>query len=86
MPSGLLPPPEWYETEEQLLQPLLACYWSLWECGGGIIAEGRLLDLLRRVSGAALAHLDCATHHAVCLTVAMLPSTGCQGPCAGLWR
>ncbi len=21
----------WYETEEQLLEPLLACYWSLWE-------------------------------------------------------
>ena len=31
---------EWYETEDQLLEPLLACYWSLWECGGGIIAEG----------------------------------------------
>ena len=31
---------EWYESEQQLLEPLLACYWSLWECGGGIIAEG----------------------------------------------
>lgn len=25
------------------------CYWSLWECGGSIIAEGRLLDCLRRL-------------------------------------
>lgn len=51
---------EWYETEEQLLEPLLACYWSLWECGGGIIAEGRLLDLLRRVYsfGLSLMKLD----------------------------
>ncbi len=31
---------DWYESEDQLLEPLLACYWSLWECGGGIIAEG----------------------------------------------
>jgi len=24
---------EWYDTAEALAQPLLACYWSLWECG-----------------------------------------------------
>jgi len=40
---------EWFETAEQLAEPLLTCYWSLWECGSGIVAEGRLLDLLRRV-------------------------------------
>ncbi len=49
-----------YDHEEQLAEPLLACYWSLWECGGGIIAEGRLLDLLRRVFclGLSLLKLD----------------------------
>ena len=30
----------WYETTESLAEPLLACYWSLWECGSGIVAEG----------------------------------------------
>ena len=35
----------WYETTESLAQPLLACYWSLWECGSGIVAEGMLLCL-----------------------------------------
>ncbi len=29
-----------YETTESLAEPLLACYWSLWECGSGIVAEG----------------------------------------------
>jgi phosphoenolpyruvate carboxylase len=33
----------WYESTEQLAAPLLACYWSLWECGSGIVAEGALL-------------------------------------------
>ena len=40
---------EWYESQEDFLKPLTACYWSLWECGGGVIADGKLLDLLRRV-------------------------------------
>lgn len=33
---------------------------SLWECGGGIIAEGRLLDLIRRlhVFGMCLMKMD----------------------------
>ena len=40
--GGIAPNDEevWYETTEQLAQPLLACYWSLWECGSGIVAEG----------------------------------------------
>ena len=24
---------EWFDSAEALAQPLLACYWSLWECG-----------------------------------------------------
>ena len=24
---------EWYDSAEALAQPLLICYWSLWECG-----------------------------------------------------
>ena len=49
-----------FETTEALADPLLACYWSLWECGGGIVADGRLLDLLRRVYcfGPTLMKLD----------------------------
>lgn len=61
-----------YDREEQLAEPLLACYWSLWECGGGIIAEGRLLDLLRRVFclGLSLLKMDLrqeSTRHAATL-------------------
>lgn len=50
----------WYDTAEALAQPLLACYWSLWECGGGIVAEGRLLDLIRRMYcfGVSLMKMD----------------------------
>jgi phosphoenolpyruvate carboxylase len=36
-------------SAEQLWQPLHACYRSLVECGMQIIADGALLDLLRRV-------------------------------------
>ena len=42
--------PAAYESVDDLLTPLVACYWSLWECGAGVIAEGRLLDLIRRIS------------------------------------
>lgn len=51
---------EWYETEEELLAPLVASYLSLWECGGGVIADGRLLDLIRRLYcfGLSLMKLD----------------------------
>ncbi|MFV8817069.1 phosphoenolpyruvate carboxylase [Haliea sp. E17] len=37
------------EREEQLLEPLEACYQSLVACGMQIIADGALLDVLRRV-------------------------------------
>lgn len=48
--AGELPPDgEILHSVEQLWQPLLACYQSLLECGMQIIADGALLDLLRRV-------------------------------------
>jgi phosphoenolpyruvate carboxylase len=43
-----------------LLEPLLRCHRSLIETGNGILAEGRLLDLIRRVQcfGLTLVRLD----------------------------
>jgi len=38
-----------YRRAQEIIDPLMACYRSLWECGGGIVADGRLLDLLRRL-------------------------------------
>lgn len=48
------------QSVEQLWQPLLACYKSLHECGMGVIADGSLLDTLRRVKafGVHLVRLD----------------------------
>ncbi|KFI09687.1 phosphoenolpyruvate carboxylase [Vibrio coralliilyticus] len=45
---------------EQLWKPLYACYQSLHECGMGIIADGSLLDTLRRIKafGVHLVRLD----------------------------
>ncbi|MDF5377426.1 phosphoenolpyruvate carboxylase, partial [Vibrio parahaemolyticus] len=45
---------------EQLWEPLYACYQSLNECGMGVIANGSLLDTLRRVKafGIHLVRLD----------------------------
>ncbi len=45
---------------EQLWDPLYACYQSLHECGMGIIADGSLLDTLRRIKafGVHLVRLD----------------------------
>lgn len=42
-PAGLI------TQNEQLWEPLYACYQSLQACGMGIIANGELLDTLRRV-------------------------------------
>lgn len=49
-----------YETSDQLLEPLLLCYESLQSCGSGILADGRLADLIRRVAtfGMVLMKLD----------------------------
>ncbi|KAJ9163408.1 hypothetical protein P3X46_023078 [Hevea brasiliensis] len=53
-------PWDYYETTEQLLEPLLLCYESLQSCGGGVLADGRLADLIRRVAtfGMVLMKLD----------------------------
>ena len=63
---------EWYETKAELAAPLLAIFWSLWECGAGIVADGRLLDLIRRVFafGVVLLQMDLrqeASRHAEAL-------------------
>ncbi len=53
-PKGLL------THNEQLWDPLYACYQSLQACGMGIIANGQLLDTLRRVKcfGVPLVRID----------------------------
>lgn len=54
------PKVEPYSREEELREPLLLCYRSLHEVGAGIVADGRLLDLLRRLAcfGICLVRLD----------------------------
>ncbi len=49
-----------YADAEQLAEPLRLCYRSLMETGGEAVAEGRLLDLLRRIPslGLSLVKLD----------------------------
>ncbi|BAT98898.1 hypothetical protein VIGAN_10025900 [Vigna angularis var. angularis] len=53
-------PMNYYETTDQLLEPLLLCYESLQSCGSGVLADGRLIDLIRRVTtfGMVLMKLD----------------------------
>lgn len=48
------------ENVDQLWSPLYACYQSLHQCGMGVIADGSLLDTLRRVKafGVHLVRLD----------------------------
>ncbi|EJL6984406.1 phosphoenolpyruvate carboxylase [Vibrio cholerae] len=48
------------QTADQLWAPLYACYQSLHECGMGVIADGSLLDTLRRIKafGVHLVRLD----------------------------
>ncbi len=38
-----------YQRREQLQQPLMLCYQSLIDCGDGMIADGRLTDIMRRL-------------------------------------
>lgn len=56
----LAPPDDLIEYDEQLWEPLYACYQSLTECGMSIIANGQLLDTLRRVRcfGVSLVRID----------------------------
>ncbi|XP_041010363.1 phosphoenolpyruvate carboxylase 4-like isoform X1 [Juglans microcarpa x Juglans regia] len=51
---------DYYETSDQLLEPLLLCYESLQSSGSGVLADGRLADLIRRVAtfGMVLMKLD----------------------------
>lgn len=53
-------PSDYYETSEQLLEPLLLCYDSLQSSGSVVLADGRLADLIRRVAtfGMVLMKLD----------------------------
>ncbi|MFV8836233.1 phosphoenolpyruvate carboxylase [Aquisalimonas sp.] len=55
-----LPEGEIYLHVDDFRQPLLDCYRSLHRCGAGVVADGRLLDLLRRVScfGLTLMRID----------------------------
>ncbi|EOG7788768.1 phosphoenolpyruvate carboxylase [Vibrio fluvialis] len=61
------------QNVNQLWDPLYACYQSLHECGMGVIADGSLLDTLRRVKafGVHLVRLDIrqeSTRHADALS------------------
>ena len=61
MKGQKLPKPAGLITQnEQLWEPLYACYKSLQACGMGIIANGELLDTLRRVKsfGVPLVRID----------------------------
>lgn len=51
---------EWLASKEQLLDPLMTCYQSLLACGMEVIANGKLLDTIRRVHcfGVHLLKLD----------------------------
>ncbi|HZL95306.1 MAG TPA: phosphoenolpyruvate carboxylase, partial [Vicinamibacterales bacterium] len=57
---GVRDSPDVVLTREQLLEPLQLCYSSLVETGNGLIAGGRLTDVLRRVAtfGVTLATID----------------------------
>ena len=48
------------ETTDELLEPLLLCCESLHSCRSGILADGQLDDLIRRVAtfGMVLMKLD----------------------------
>lgn len=53
-------PSQYYENSAQLLEPLMLCHESMQSCGSDILADGRLADLIRRVStfGMILMKLD----------------------------
>jgi len=67
--SGEAPSAEVLQDNRELLEPLQLCYRSLQDCGMGVIAEGALLDSLRRAAtfGLFLVRLDVrqdSTRHA----------------------
>lgn len=61
----VLKPHDLLVNNEQLWEPLYACYQSLQACGMGIIANGQLLDTLRRVRcfGVPLVRIDVRGKH-----------------------
>lgn len=67
--TGEEPGSEVLQDNRELLEPLQLCYRSLHDCGMGVIADGALLDTLRRAAtfGLFLARLDVrqdSTRHA----------------------
>lgn len=46
--EGRAPTSEWLQSNKALLTPLTTCYHSLLECGMAVIANGALLDTIRR--------------------------------------
>ncbi len=59
--AGEAPPPDGtYTAAAELMTPLRACYASLQACGDDAIADGKLLDVIRRVAcfGLTLTRLD----------------------------
>ncbi|KAJ3186021.1 hypothetical protein HDU85_000935 [Gaertneriomyces sp. JEL0708] len=60
IPNPPPPPENFVYSAAELLEPLKLCYESLLECGDSIIANGRLLALMRRISvfGLSLVKLD----------------------------
>ena len=58
--DGKIPIDEWVNSNDELLEPLMACYNSLNDCGMSVIAEGALKDTIRRVHsfGVNLLKLD----------------------------
>ncbi len=60
MSSSTPAPAEVLQNNRDLLEPLELCYQSLHECGMGVIADGPLLDCLRRAVtfGLFLVRLD----------------------------
>lgn len=76
-------PGEVYEDPEQLLAPLLLCYYSLQEVNAEPIANGMLLDVIRRVNcfGLNLYPLDirqdASKHQALMSAITQVAGLGC---------
>ncbi len=58
--AGFTWEPELFEPVSELMEPLLLCHRSLHATGNGIIADGRLIDVIRRMAafGLTLVRLD----------------------------
>lgn len=58
--EGRIPKEQWLQSNDELLNPLVMCYQSLVDCGMQVIAQGALLDTIRRAHafGVHLLKLD----------------------------